>query len=284
MTIWSHQPSGGQLVPTFGKRMALASAVVWLTLSAGSSPVVSQSDDLSAYMSGQRRSGYTFLTPETRALQNDEFANPGMLWVEQGADLWRAPALPSGRSCASCHGEAQHSMRGVAARYPSYDATSRRVINLEQRINQCRKDRQGAEPFAYESSELLAVTAFIANQSRGLPVSVMTQGPAAESAANGRAMFTTRIGQLDLACSSCHEDRVGSRLRGEPISQGQINGFPVYRQLWQTLGSTHRMFAWCNEAVRAQPFELGSHEYVDLELYVKSRGIGLPVETPAVRR
>jgi sulfur-oxidizing protein SoxA len=158
------------------------------------------------------------------------------------------------------------------------------VANLEQRINQCRKDKQGAEPLAYESSELLAMTAFVANQSRGMAVSVVTQGPAAESAARGRAMFSTRIGQLDLACSSCHEDRVGSRLRGEPISQGQINGFPIYRQLWQTLGSTHRMFVWCNEAVRAQPFELGSQEYVDLELYVRSRGIGLPVETPAVRR
>ena len=29
-------------------------------------------------------SGYAFLTPETQALQDDDFANPGMLWVESG--------------------------------------------------------------------------------------------------------------------------------------------------------------------------------------------------------
>ena len=130
----------------------------------------------------------------------------------------------------------------------------------------CRAERQGLEPFAYESRELLGITAFVANQSRGMPVAVSTGGAAAASFGRGRDLFYTRIGQLDLACSNCHEDRVGSRLRGEPISQGQINGFPVYRQLWQTLGSTHRMFAWCNEAVRAEPFALGSQDYVDLEL------------------
>jgi sulfur-oxidizing protein SoxA len=257
---------------------------ILIGLLAGSKPVLSQPYDLSAYVSGERRSGYTFLTPETRALQNDEFANPGMLWVEQGSDLWKTSAGRANRSCMTCHDDAQLTMRGVAAQYPSFDSRSRRAINLEQRINQCRTERQEAEPFAYESRELLAITAFVANQSRGMPVAVVTQGVAAESSSRGRAMFNTRIGQLDLACSNCHEDRVGSRLRGEPISQGQINGFPVYRQLWQTLGSTHRMFAWCNEAVRAEPFELGSQEYVDLELFVKSRANGLPVETPAVRR
>ena len=68
------------------------------------------------------------------------------------------------------------------------------------------------------------------------------------------------------------------------ISQGQVNGFPIYRQLWQTMGSTQRMIAWCNEAVRAEPYPAGSQETVDLELYAKWRARGLPVETPAVRR
>jgi sulfur-oxidizing protein SoxA len=44
------------------------------------------------------------------------------------------------------------------------------------------------------------------------------------------------------------------------------------------------MFAWCNEAVRAKPYPAGSQEYVDLELYERWRGRGLPVETPAIRR
>ena len=71
---------------------------------------------------------------------------------------------------------------------------------------------------------------------------------------------------------------------GEVISQGQTNGFPVYRHTWQTLGSTHRMFAWCNTSVRAEPYPYGADEYVNLELFMAWRGRGLPVETPAIRR
>ena len=190
-------------------------AMAALALPLGAASVLAQTDDLSAYISGDRRSGYTFLTPQTRALQNDDFANPGMLWVEQGRRMWKAPAGPSGQSCATCHMDAAASMRGVAARYPAYDAQSKRVVNLEQRINMCRTQKQGVAAFAYESRDLLAITAFVANQSRGLPVAVKTDGPAAESFARGEGQFYGRIGQLDLACSNCHEDRVGSRLRGD---------------------------------------------------------------------
>lgn len=240
-------------------------------------------EDLSRYVVQGRRSGLTFLSPPTRAQQDDEFANPGMLWVEQGQRLWSAAAGSAG-SCLGCHGEAAQSMRGVAARYPAFDRHERRVINLEQRVNACRVKHQNLEPLAYESQELLALTAYVSRQSKGLPVAVQVDGPAAQSFGRGRAMFNQPLGQLDMSCAACHEQRVGARLRGEAISQGQINGHPVYRQLWQTMGSTHRMFAWCNEAVRAQPYAYGSQEYVDLELFVKWRGRGLPVETPAIRR
>jgi sulfur-oxidizing protein SoxA len=86
-----------------------------------------------------------------------------------------------------------------------------------------------------------------------------------------------------MACAHCHEQYAGQRLRGDVISQGQSNGFPVYRHTWQTLGSMHRMFAWCNTAVRSEPYPPGADEYVNLELYMAWRGRGLPVETPAIR-
>ena len=226
-------------------------------------------------------SGYDFLTPENQALQDDDFANPGMLWVETGANLWTEPN-PAGQSCASCHAEG--SMKGVAARYPQWDAGLGRVINLEQRINDERRQRLGLDPLAYESEDLLGLTAFIGNQSKGMPIDVKVDGPAAESFERGREFFYARRGQLNLSCASCHEQHVGDHLRAEVISQGQINGFPIYRVLWQTMGSTHRMFAWCNEAVRAEPYPAGSQEYVDLELFERWRGMGLNVETPALRR
>lgn len=226
-------------------------------------------------------SGYDFLTPENQALQDDDFANPGMLWVDIGANLWTEPNV-AGQSCSSCH--ADGAMRGVAARYPAWSSEIGRVINLEQRINYEREQRLALEPLEYESEALLGLTAYLGYQSRGMPIDVAIDGEAAQSFENGKAFFYARRGQLNLSCASCHEQHVGDHLRAETISQGQINGFPIYRALWQTMGSTHRMFAWCNEAVRAQPYPAGAQEYVDLELFERWRGMGLNVETPAVRR
>ena len=67
------------------------------------------------------------------------------------------------------------------------------------------------------------------------------------------------------------------------LSQGQSNGFPVFRLKWQKPGSIHRRFKGCNKQVRAKPFKIGSDVYNNLELYLAWRGNGLTVETPAVR-
>lgn len=232
----------------------------------------------------QRRSGYTYLTPETQRLQDDDFANPGFLWVERGRELWAQRESGHGQSCQSCHGEVAESMRGVRTRYPRLEPQQGVLLNLEQQINRCRVERLGAAPYTYESEPLLALTTLIGQQSRGLPVQVSIAGAAQDFLRQGEAFFRQRRGQLNLACAHCHEQYAGQRLRGEVISQGQTNGFPIYRYTWQTLGSTHRMFAWCNTAVRAEPYAYGSAEYVALELFLAWRGRGLPVETPAVRR
>jgi sulfur-oxidizing protein SoxA len=231
-----------------------------------------------------RRSGYTYLSSENQRLQDDDFANPGLLWVEQGRELWHHVDGAAGASCATCHGEAAESMRGVRARYPRYNPQRGKLINLEQQINHCREVRMQAPAYPYESEALLALTTFVSFQSRGLRMEVRIDGPAAPFFAAGQAFFQHRRGQLDLACTHCHDQQAGQRLRGEVISQGQINGFPIYRHTWQTLGSTHRMFAWCNASVRAEPYPHGADEYVNLELFMAWRGRGLPVETPAIRR
>src|SRR5947207_15045874 len=82
-----------------------------------------------------RRSGYDFASPEIRAMQDDETANPGLLWVAQGKSLWVKPAGTEGRSCADCHSDASESMMGVAARYPAFEPALGRPLDLEQQIN-----------------------------------------------------------------------------------------------------------------------------------------------------
>ena len=238
----------------------------------------------SPHIVADRRSGYTYLSEEHRQLQDDTFGNPGMLWVERGRELWDRTQGNSQQTCAGCHGDATTSMRGVRTRYPQFDPRTEKLINLEQQINRCRTEQSRAEAYPYESEALLALSAFVSFQSHGLPLSVDIEGPAAPFFEAGKAFFMRRRGQLDMACRHCHDEYAGQRLRGEVVSQGQTNGFPVYRLSWQTLGSTHRMFAWCNTAIRAQPLAYGADAYVNLELYLAWRGQGLPVETPGVRR
>ena len=167
------------------------------------------------------RPGLDFQSAETRRMQGDDGASPGMLWVEQGAALWQRPEGPAQRSCASCHQSAAVSMKGAAARYPLVDAASGSLLNIEGRINQCRKERMSAIPFAYESNELLALTAFVTHQSRGVPRTVSVEGAAKPYFEAGRAFYEARQGQLNLACGQCHNDNWGKRLRGDIISQGQ---------------------------------------------------------------
>ena len=59
------------------------------------------------------RSGITFAGASVRAMQADELANPGMLWVERGEKLWNEPAGEARKSCASVSGTA-FSMRSAA--------------------------------------------------------------------------------------------------------------------------------------------------------------------------
>jgi L-cysteine S-thiosulfotransferase len=231
----------------------------------------------------QRRSGYSFMAPDTQAMQNDDTANPGMLWVLDGEALWNKKAGATGNACADCHGDARTSMKGVAARYPALDQALGRPVNLEQRINFCRANHQQATPLAYESRDLLAVTAFVAEQSRGVPIASGADPQIAPFVAKGRELFMHRQGQLNLACANCHDDNWDRHLAGSAITQGQPTGYPLYRLEWQSLGSLQRRLRNCMIGTRAQPYDYGAPELVELELYLMSRAEGMPVETPAVR-
>jgi len=230
-----------------------------------------------------RRSGYDDMSRETRAMQDDDTANPGMLWVLEGESLWNRKAGAADRSCADCHGDARASMKGVAARHPAFDAAAGRPLNLEQRIQACRTARQQAPALAYESRELLALTAWVARQSRGLPIEASTDARLAPFADAGRATFNRRQGQLDLACTQCHDGNAGRRLAGNVIPQGHPTGYPLYRLEWQGVGSLQRRLRNCMVGLRAEPWAYGAPELVELELYLMGRARGMRMESPAVR-
>lgn len=224
-----------------------------------------------------QQSGYKFLTAETQALQDDDFANPGFLWVDKGETLFNAGE----KACVTCHTD---NLKGASTTFPKVTAQGG-LINLEGQINLCRVNQQLEAPLPYESDDLLSLTAYIAHQSRGMPNKVKTDGPAANFIQQGRDYFFTRRGQMNLACSTCHDKNWGKKLRGDTISQGHSNAFPAYRLEWQSLGSLHRRLHDCDTGVRAEPQSFGSDTYTAVELYLAARASDqITVEVPGVRR
>jgi len=270
-----------RLIVVAGVALALALVLPHAVVSQSAYPELSS--QLSAYSHGSEKSGFLYLDPQTKTMETDDFSNPGFLWIDAAAKLWSTPDGTAGKSCESCHG-APSSMKGVGAKYPMYDVATHNIIDLEQRINMERVNRMGAAPYKWEAKDLVALTAFVKLQSRGMPVAVDASGPAHSFWLDGKKIYETRRGQLDMSCEECHVQFADHKLRSDVLSQGQTNGFPLYRLDWQSLGSVQKRFKGCMENVRAKPFEFGSQEMVDLELYVASRGNGLPVETPAVRK
>jgi sulfur-oxidizing protein SoxA len=163
-------------------------------------------------------------------------------------------------------------MRGVAARYPVFDVKIARPITLEQRITSHQK---------LSADDLLAITALIGLQSRGLPIAAPNDPQLAPFVEQGRRLFQRRMGQLNLSCAQCHDERAGLSLGGSTIPQGHPTGYPVYRLEWQTLGNLERRLRNCVTGVRAAP--LADEELMALELYLKQRAAGLAVDAPAVR-
>jgi sulfur-oxidizing protein SoxA len=231
----------------------------------------------------ERRSDTTFVGADTRAMQDDDSSNPGMLVVLDGQALWTQKSGAVGKSCADCHGEAAASMKGVAARYPAFMPSLARPVDLQQRINMSRVADQKAPALPLESRELLALTTYIARQSRGLAIAVVADASSQPFIAAGRAIFEARQGQLNIACAQCHDDDWGKRLAGNLVPQAQPTGYPVYRLQWQEVGSLQRRLRDCMTAMRAEPYDYGAPELVDLEFYLMWRGRGLKMETPAVR-
>jgi sulfur-oxidizing protein SoxA len=221
------------------------------------------------------------MTSENQAMQDDPNLNPALFWVMDGHSLWKEKLGAKNVACASCHGDSGQKMAGVATQFPKVQKG--KLQTLEGQINQCRTSKQGASALAYESKELLALTTFVANQSKGLPIDIQETPQNRKDLQQGRQFFNERMGQLNLSCAQCHQDRAGFKLGGSLIPQGHPTAYPSYRIEWQTLGSLQRRLRNCMSGVRAKQFEYGSIEMAQLELFLMWRARGMPLETPGVR-
>ena len=91
-------------------------------------------------------------------MQDDDITGPAVLTLLDGGALWGK------LGCQGCHQDAATSMKGVAARYPAM--VDGKLTTLEQQV------RHKAPQLGYESRDLLALTTYVARQSRGMAITV----------------------------------------------------------------------------------------------------------------
>jgi sulfur-oxidizing protein SoxA len=150
-----------------------------------------------------------FRSDETQAMQSDDFINPAMIFVDQAMEDFNTVMGSEGNSCASCHTPEDFEM--VRATYPQWDEETGAVQTVEMQVIECQTDRMGMEePFGYNSQAMRNMTALIASVGRGQVVNVAIDGPAQSTWEQGREIYYTRFGQLELSCANCHEDNYGN--------------------------------------------------------------------------
>lgn len=227
-------------------------------------------------------SGYEFIKPETRTMQDDDFANPGLLTVDRGEELFNQEHGKSKKSCASCHGEQGEKLdTKKIASYPVVDKANK-IITLQKRINYCRSNVE-EKTLPTDHEELLALETYVRNRAKGEKINVKTNGQASELIKKGEKLFKTRYGLIDMSCHHCHTLYPGTMIRGQKISQGMANGFPAYRLATGEIANLHLRIQQCMDLLRADPFATDSDEINLLGFYMMTRSNGLIIETPAVR-
>lgn len=228
----------------------------------------------------QRQSTTELMGADNQRMQKDMALHPAQFAIMQGQALWEKEPPNQQASCAGCH-QNPGSLRDVAASYPKLDRGQ--LTTLEDRINLCRSWHQKQPPYAPESTELLALSALLGLQSRGAGLRIDLTPATRQQAERGEQLFNTRMGQINLSCAHCHEERAGLLLGGVVIPQGHPTGYPIYRLEWQSMGSLQRRLRNCMIGMRAAPYEFGAEELKQLELFLQFRARGMVVETPAIR-
>lgn len=231
----------------------------------------------------EHQSGYDFLSPESQQMQDDDFENPGSIVVDTGADMF-VTAGKNGKSCASCHGDdgGKLDVKHLAT-YPVFDKKLNKPITLQQKIHMELESKLGNEKLKYDSKEVLALEVFVRNLARGEKVNVKVDGPMKPFFEKGKEIYHARSGQLNMACTQCHDSYYGKRIRANLLSQGQSNGYPAYRLKNGKVNGLHSRFNGCYKNFRATKSKPGNDDYVALEVYLGWRGNGLMIEAPGIR-
>jgi sulfur-oxidizing protein SoxA len=229
--------------------------------------------------------------------------NPAELWEARGEALWKEPRGPKKVSLEACDlGFGPGIVKGAYAALPRYFADADRVMDLESRLVFCRVAQQGyaeadarRNPFGNGSerkSELEALVAYVASESRGIKMNVSLDHPRMkEMYALGEKMFNFRGGTHDFACATCHNED-GKRIRLQELpnlttlegAQKAYTTWPAYRVSQGEL----RTFQWrlydCFRQQRFPELVFGSDASIALTTFLARNANGAPFDAPAIKR
>jgi len=202
--------------------------------------------------------------------------------IEEGKELFDKP-FANGKTYADC---LPNGGKEIAHLYPKFDKSTGKVQTLPGIINECRT-QNGEKPLNVLKGELVKVLAYIANTSRGKPISIeIPDDPRALAAyEQGKQIYFTRRGQFDFACYHCHWEASGQRVRGNELSPaiGQAANFPVYRSKWGEIGSIQRRYKGCMNNIGAEPLKEQSEAMNNLEYFHTYLSNGVPLNAPNSR-
>ena len=232
----------------------------------------------------QKSSTHSFLTDDLLELQNDVNKNTISLWTAQGSDNWKKTT--PGKSCSECHGHIDN-MRNATSSHPRWSSFKQKLINIEDQILICSQ-RTGAPFKGLESDEVVSLSALIHSAGKGMSLFSSTNLKSNEELKNelrkGEKIYKTRIGRMNLACTNCHDQKVGQSIQQEVISEGHPAGFPILKMSWQGMGTIDRRIRACFSGVQAQVPSAGSPVLRQLELFMKFRSSNNLIEGPSIRR
>jgi sulfur-oxidizing protein SoxA len=230
-------------------------------------------------------------------LQSASAMNPIGLWIDEGKRKWE-------KDCNSCH--ALEKVVKAVPNFPKLDA-SQKLVNLEDQISICRQRVEATtnananansiatttastQSFTNDDNPTLELSTFLNDAARQLAINIAPPANPSHASmwqqnlAEGEKLFKTRLGHMNLSCQQCHDGKVGASMRAQKITAGHPTGFPAYRISWQGLGSIERRIRACYSGVQAQVPAQQDIRLRQLELYLKTRAQGMPLEGPSTRQ
>ena len=202
--------------------------------------------------------------------------------IDKGQKMWETP-FKNGKTYADC---LPNGGKMIAGNYPMFDEGKGKVVTLIDAINNCRT-ANGEEAYKVDDAKTMGLlTAYMRTLSDGMLMNIKVQGPKATAAyEDGKKTFFSRKGQLNFACSSCHVQNAGVRLRSELISPavGHAVHWPVFRG-GQNLVMLQNRYVGCFKSVRAISAPAGSTTLNNLEYFHSALSNGLPMKASVFRK